>query len=423
MIVISRGVNSLKSKKWNIDSIFSCKDIILLAFLVRIIMLLTIFILGDTFPDGFIGSSNNDDARYEAGGLLYANMASSIIDVEAFTNAYASLGDWIGYGLATPFSSTPLWYWIVFIIIYIFHTEWSVRFFNILIASFAIKYVYEFAEVATNKQIAIHTSLLLALLPYPVIFSCFSYKDQLVMFIVFYMLNISAKYRYEIFIKKRQKVMFLLLTLAFFLIRSGVSAIVLLICLFIAFSKKLNKNKINILTLFSIIIGIVIGGILLYISRDIIEYKLNWYMLRHIDTIGNATISFITINSIFDFYKLPFTYIFSMIMPINLFDTIENWYSIVSNLNIIMCPIAIGSFFSLFKEKKDKVVYWGILVIFIITIITSINTFRHYYSLLPIILMNFCSFRVTASRQSYIVYVLATIAFISIIVLFYGFKN
>ena len=165
------------------------KLIIITAFFVRLLMLFVVFYFQDYMEDGFIGSSTYyDDYRYELGAENYAVNAKSLIDVSAFVQVYAEVGDWVGYKLATPFDSTPLWYWVACIVIYIFKTKWVLRILNVVISSVAILYVYRFANMVYGEITAFKVCRLLAFLPYPVIFSCFSYKDQLVMLIFFYLL-------------------------------------------------------------------------------------------------------------------------------------------------------------------------------------------------------------------------------------------
>ena len=158
-----------------------------------------------------------------------------------------------------------------------------------------------------------------------------------------------------------------------------------------------------------------------YLRKNIM--KLGYYINRHEETLTNTSISFITINSFRDIYKLPFTYLFSMIMPINLFGKIDSWYAIVSNINIIMCPISVGAFLEIFKRKYDKAVYWGCMILYLVSIIASINIFRHYYSLIPITLMNYSSFRQKVDDKNYILYLSLTFGFIALLLMFYGFRG
>lgn len=189
---------------------------IVIALIARLFMLTIVFLLSDYFSQGFIGSENYyDDFRYEAGGLYYMQNATSIIDIQSFADAYASVNDWVGYKLSTPFTSTPLWYWVVCIVMYIFKTKWAVRILNIFLSAFAVGYVYRFSELVYGEKTAEKASLLLALLPYPVIFSCFAYKDQLVMLLTFCLLYTAAYYKYYSYISFTEilKTLFVILCL------------------------------------------------------------------------------------------------------------------------------------------------------------------------------------------------------------------
>ena len=418
---------TLSSEKFkeNTKKVVANNKIVIVAIIVRLVALIVIYLTRDHLAGGFVGSDTYyDDFRYEAGGEYYARVATSIIDIPAFTRAYASVGDWVGYKLQNPFTSTPLWYWIVCVIMYVFKTKWVVRIFNIFFASISIFYIYDFVNNICGEEIAEKTSWLMALLPYPVIFSCFSYKDQFVMFITFYLLDKAVRYKYYGSLKIRELLTGVLLALLLLLTRSGLTAILLAICFFIAFSNLLNSNEgISRKEFFIIPIALIVILLLMYRFSSTIGFKLGYYINRHEETLTNTSISFITINSFRDIYKLPFTYLFSMIMPINLFGKIDSWYAIVSNINIIMCPISVGAFLEIFKRKYDKAVYWGCMILYLVSIIASINIFRHYYSLIPITLMNYSSFRQKVDDKNYILYLSLTFGFIALLLMFYGFRG
>ena len=328
------------------------KKIFFRALLIRLLTLLLIFSFSGSFEEGFIESSTYyDDYRYEQGAFEYAEKANSLIDISAFTAAYATVGDWVGYHfIENPLDSSPLWYWIVCIVTYIFRIKWIIRILNVILASLAIVFVGEFANMLCSKKATNMAIFLLTFLPYPVIFSCFAYKDQLIMLCTFYLLYVAMQYRLYARINKIQTIIFVIAAIILLFTRGGLTAVVLALCAYIAFIKsfrlKIRKKQIILLIL-------VVAGLVAVISRsfDTILFKMQYYFTRHKETLGGTTIRFITINGLGDIYKLPFTYIFSIIMPIHLFGNIKSWYSIVANCNVIMTPIAVGA--TLYIVKRN----------------------------------------------------------------------
>jgi len=398
------------------------KRIFFRALLIRLLILLLIFAFNDSFEEGFVESSTYyDDYRYEQGAFEYAEKASSIIDVNAFTAAYATVGDWVGYHfIENPLDSSPLWYWIVCIVAYIFRTRWIIRILNVILASLAIVFVGEFASMLCSKKATNMAISLLTFLPYPVIFSCFAYKDQLVMLCTFYLLYAAMQYRLYGVINIIRIIIFVFAAITLLFTRGGLTAVVLALCACIAFIKsfrlKIQKRQIILLIL-------VVVGLVAVISRsfDTILFKMQYYFTRHKETLGGTTIRFITINGLGDIYKLPFTYIFSIIMPVQLFGNIKSWYSIVANCSVIMTPIAVGAtLYAVKRNKIDKVIYWGCMALYLASIVTSINIFRHYYSLMPLSLIFFSDYWDKSDATWKGLVIILALLFSMLLIIFYG---
>ncbi|MBS9776065.1 MAG: hypothetical protein KGV57_03125 [Fusobacterium sp.] len=393
------------------------KRIFILSIFIRLCVLLIIFLLSSYMEKGFIASHRDvDDWRYEAGGEYYAQYANSLFDVDIFTEAFARWNDWKGYQLDRPFSSTPMWYWIVCDMMYITKTYWAVRILNILIAGFSSIYIYRFSFLAYGKKTARLATKLFTFLPYPVIFSCFSYKDHLVLLCTFYLLHLAVKIRYKIKIDRIQILVGAILLLIMMLTRSGLSTIFLGVFMVISFIKIEDIKKI-----INIKMIIVLGVILVfsYFFYDVILYKFKVYLAANINStnVGN-TISIVTITKLRDFYKLPFTYIFSTIMPIGIGKLTNSWFSIVANINILMIPIGIGGVLYVFlKRKKDYILFWVTLGYYLISIIMSTGIFRHYYSLLPLTFIVFADFITRSKKIERVLLILGTI--LSIVLLFF----
>ncbi len=363
------------------------------ALIVRTIMLMVILLVAGGMEKGFISADTYyDDFRYELGGAVYADTAKQVVDVDAFVEAYASVGDNVGYNfLNNPLDATPLWFWVVAITMYITKTYVSIRIINITISSLAVVYVYKFSKILYGEEVANKASNLLTFLPYPVIFSCFAYKDSLIMFFTFSLLYYAVKYKKEKKISLFELIKTLIGFTCLLFTRGGLTALLLLVCILIAFGDEI-RIRMNSKTIYLGLIIAMVGIAVFLRSYYSIFYKLQYYLDRHSETLGGTSISYITINSIFDIYKLPFTYLFSVVMPIQLLGPIESWYSIVANINVIMTPIAIGATAYIFTKKNNQLVYWSCLLYYVICIITSINIFRHYYSLMPFSLIAFANY-------------------------------
>mgnify|MGYP000858485095 CR=1 FL=1 len=393
------------------------KKIFLTTILVRLFFLILVVLLSTYMEKGFIASHRDvDDWRYEEGGFYYSQNATSLIDSNTFTEAYGRMNDNTGYNLHRPFYSTPLWYWVVCIIMYMTKTYWTVRILNIIIAGISSVVIYNFTKKTYGEKVARLTSKLFALLPYPVLFSLFSYKDHLVLLFTFYLLDVSISLKYTRKIKLKTVLISIFAILGMMLTRSGLSVILLVLCFSIVFIKDISlKGIFNIKILFFLIIGLVLISIF---YQDII-YKFNAYSSINLDTKeANNTISLVLITNIKDLYKLPLIYMFSIITPIGIGSFDNSWFSVVSNINFIMIPIAIGSLLYIFtKKKRDKIVFYSLLGYYLITIIMSTGIFRHYYSLLPITFITFADYIYRTNRVEKLMWVISSI--LGTILIFY----
>lgn len=396
-------------------------------FVVRLIILILVIIFSNALgTDLNPAASNPDDRRYEAGAIYYAEAANRLIDEDAFTAAYTSLGDPVGYHLFNWFEYTPLWYWVVCILVYIFKTIWSVRIFNIILASLTTVYIYKFCCLIGAERMATKAANLFAFLPYPVIFSCFAYKDQFVMLCFMYLLYRSTQIREQKIQRDRMIgviVKMCVVALIMLFMRGGVGAVFCLVIVAnaIGMNKIVGERGVRSRYILALVPVIIIGAVILAKSYSLIWYKLSHYLIGRGDTLSGTTISFLTVNSLKDIYKLPFAYIFSVVMPIGMFNGIHSWYDILSNVNVIMTPIAIGATLYIFKRNKaDNFIYWCMMFIYLISIIASINIFRHYYSLLPLTLIAYSDFSVKATANQKLILLVDSVAMMLMLVLFYA---
>ena len=373
---------------------------ILLGLSVRLAVLVLICMLAGRLPMGFYGGgdvSEYDDNRYLAGGKYYAENAESPVDVVTFTNAYLILGDQVGlhmlYASDNPLeASTPIWYWVVCLLMYFTKTEISVRLFNILIGVLTIYYTYKLTEVYRDSRTAHVAALLMAVLPYPVFFSCFAYKDSLIMFIYVYCLYAISVYR------KRHRypitgiLRILLLLFILMGMRGGLSIAYIGILLFVFFfggEIRIPKKVLRVM----IGAGCVLLLLLVVKYGHIIVAKLGYYVV-HRQTEENSTlVRYASVNSIRDLYRLPFLYMASILMPIGLTLPIASWYSVASIAGFFMTPVAIGCTVYIVRFKKySRAVYYLTLLLYLVSIIASIGNPRHYYSMVAFTYIAFADY-------------------------------
>ena len=366
--------------------------VIALGLALRLLLLVFVMIFSEKISLGFIGSSlDPDDVRYEAGAKIYAESAQSVIDPEAFRLAYLQVGDNVGDPTKSVFETTPLWYWICCFLTYVFRTTWSIRLLNILFGCLSIKVIYSFARQFSSERTALLAGRLMAYMPYQIFFCCFAYKDQFVLYLTFELFYLAAVFRKN----EKLSVSFVIKTafsvIALLLLRSGIAVFTIIIALFIGISTKrkriirdiVKKKKISVTLL---VLFCVVGiGLILVKNVNTIIYKVLHYQFRYtFSELKDASINFAVIDSPAKIWKLPIVFLLSIILPIGKYSQYNSWYGIVASLNYISIPIMIGNAIYLYKHKFDKASYYGIMAVYLISAVASINICRHFYSFLPI---------------------------------------
>jgi 4-amino-4-deoxy-L-arabinose transferase-like glycosyltransferase len=359
----------------------------LIALSARLAMLIIIAVLAEQVPAyGFIGNTPDyDDFRYEQGAVLYAEQAESVIDVDAFTRIFDSMEDWTGHHLSSPLTQGFLWYWIVCIMTYITKWRWWIRILNIVLSAFITKYIYELSEILFSERTARRAALFYAIFPYTVIFSCFSYKDPLVSFCIFFIATFFVKAKHGERVTIRQKIELIIVCLIFVFSRSGVSEIWIAFCLlyyYFEIGRRMSAKKM-IVIMFLFVAGIVV----LFLTADLILYKFNAY-IGGASTEGLSGGTLVKITGLRDIWKLPFTFMFSILQPIGLRGGITSWASIVSSCNVLMCPIAISAIMEvIFHRRIEKYLSIVMLTFYLICSVSSVLIFRQLYSVWPIPMM------------------------------------
>lgn len=395
----------------------------LLALFIRILMLVIIVLMSERMPAlGFMGNTPDyDDYRYEQGAVMYARYANSIIDVDTFTQVYDSMGDWTGHHLSVPLTEGYLWYWIVCILVYLTKWRWWVRILNILLSVYITKYIYKLSEILFTEKAAKMASFIYAIFPYTVIFSCFSYKDTLVAFCIFYIALYFAEAKHEK-VKtsineielgnekshsKMDKIMLLLVCAVFILTRSGVSEIFIGLCLFYFYFEA--NQRMPVKRLIAIICLIAVGIVFTVLTSSLILYKFNGY-IGGASTQGLGGGALVKITGLKDLWKLPLTFVFSILQPIGFSGEIDSWVDIVSRCNVFMCPVAIASLLEIvFRRRTDRKLSFVLLSFYLVCCISSILVFRQLFSIWPIPLMYASSYMTSSSAEKKVMVLAASV--------------
>ena len=383
------------------------------AFAIRLIVLSLVVFFSDNLTTGFLSSDIvNDDVRYQVGAEIYASRAKSIIDANAIGNAYLEIGDWSVYGGG----EFKLWYWIVAVFTYIFHSHVGVRILNIIFAVISVKCIYDISKKLGGEKIAKVASALYAFMPYPVFFSCFLYKDQFYTLLILLIFRIILLKGVKLSLWDIVKVVLLILVSTF--IRSGLSVLIAAIAAYLYVHEKgIRLSKVQIWLMFALLaLGVVA---FINISLNSIDYKYAAYVLDY-KAASEGTVSMLNIKSIDQIYKFPFALFFMMLLPVATPSAMGSWLGVVGWLNIVAMPIALGSFFYLFYKPLEKSrFFWCIQSLYLVTIVTSLGIFRHSYYLQPYMMMFFASFYLSIKSKSLFAGVSAILTVFYTMVLFF----
>ena len=121
-------------------------------------------------------------------------------------------------------------------------------------------------------------------------------------------------------------------------------------------------------------------------------------------------------------WKLPLVYLFSIIVPIGLFQPIDSWSDVVGILDLVMAPVAVGATMYIIEKKRDKVVYWCCFAYYTIYLISSLNISRHYAALVPLSYIAFAEFQNESNISKKNICILLTLVLEALLIAYYSFK-
>lgn len=365
----------------------SIKKICIIGLVLRLLMLSIVLIFGDSVSTGLFGSTSiNDDVRYLEIADSYARSAKFIIDVPAFQNTLDSIE--AGY---FHDAFTSLWDWVVCVLYFILRSEVLVKIVNILFAVWSVKCIYDICKGEFGEKTARLASSLYAFLPYPVIFSCFLYKDQFYTLVTLLLIRHALKCAGNI--KLNDVIIMAILVIASMLTRTGLVVLVVFGLFFVLFKKGGYKIKWStILVVLPIIL--IIGWYVVSLSWEPMQRKLLAYVYEYNLDSEKDTIGFFAIKSPDQLWKYPFSLLFLLFQPLQLsLSQINCWMDVAGYLNIVAVPVAIGNILYLGNIKiKKTYLYWLTQAFYLVTIITSLGIVRHQYYLQPFMMIIFANY-------------------------------
>lgn len=365
--------------------------ILIYGFMIRLILLIILLIvklLTDLEPYLYI-----DDVAYEQLALFYMNNAKSIVDYSVFVNSGAS-----GY-------LNTFWPWVVSISAYITKSIYTIRFINIILSTFTIYIIYKIVySLSKDDYTSKLAAKLYAFMPYAIIPSLFPIKDVFIAFSVFYILEIFLRIQIQKKIKFYEVLMVILLLYFLWLTRGAITEFLILICILLVFNRFIKSKKYTYLLIF-----LVVSAIIFFVFGNQIilsfEEKIAAYFSYSRE---DSNLALIRIDTLYDFWKFPFTFFFALLQPLSISLQYVNNVSLYSNLlsylNIIAIPIAIGNMIYIFIKKHNFIYWFTTLILYFSVIVLSLGISRHYMFLLPLTYINFALF-VNRSKHKFDIYV------------------
>ena len=175
------------------------------------------------------------------------------------------------------------------------------------------------------------------------------------------------------------------------MLRSGLAVIVAAV-VFLIIKKEGGYKITSVQMIIPLILGISGITAFLFFSMDSIMLKLTAYVYNY-ELTSRGMVQYFLIKSPLQVWKYPVSMLFMTLLPVNLTMTMNSWNDLVCCLNVIAFPVAFGNFLYLFffKMKKDRF-WWCMQLLYLITIVTSLEIFRHSYYLLPFTMIFFSVF-------------------------------
>ncbi|MBE6728781.1 MAG: phospholipid carrier-dependent glycosyltransferase [Ruminococcaceae bacterium] len=386
-------------------------NIVFFAFVIRLLVLIFILTIGQKLSEPYFIA---DDIKYDDSAKFYLKYAKDVFDrdvLNAVTEGYYE----------------PFWPSFMCITSAFFGTVYAARFFNILFSTLCVKVIYDIVNIISNNiKTSLRAAKLFAFLPVTILTSCFPIKDIFLTLTVFFTFYVFLKIQNGKKVTIANIILLVIGLVCTFYTRGAVVEMLILFFVICYVHKFIKEKKYGI----AFIIGIVSLLLFAMFYDNIMaafDTKISDYGGESKDA-GN--IAYLNINSIFDIYKLPFTYMFANLQPIRInffsFSNERLWYNLITLLNVSIYPVAISSFLYIFC-KKNNFIFWFLgFVMYSSVIILSLGVFRHYLFLLPFGIIN-CSLwldedEIKTKNKGFILFLCSFLLFAAILA-YSVFKN
>ena len=351
------------------------KNIVLLGFGLRIIILIYILTIGRSFSTPYYVF---DDQNYELLAQKYLQYAQQAIDIPALSTVRA-----LNY-------LEIFWPCFICISAKTFGFIYAGRVFNCFFSAACIKTIYSIMCLLTdNEKTRLLPSKLFAFLPLSAIVCCFPIKDIFLMYGVLKIFHIIQMWHDDVRVNKLALIWAALLFLGISRTRGAIIESLLIITCVMALHKFYKKGQ----SLFAVSFSAVLVICIFLFGNDIFSsFRTKVDDYSAVMETGNR-IKYIQMNSILELYKLPASYFYATLQPFLLdFFTrgrASYWVYIMGILNISIYPIAIGNLVYAFLRKHSIILWISTTALMAGISALSLGNSRHYLFCLPYTMINF----------------------------------
>ncbi len=381
----------------------SINKIVIGGFLLRLAVLILILSVKDSISAYFL----EDDLKYETTAQNYLMLNDRLFDFDLIKDLTK------GY-------HQPLWPYVMCLSAGLFGTIYAGRFLNIIMSAACIKILYNITGLLTGKEnAALLAGKLFAFLPVTVLTCCFPLKDIFLTMTVTYTFYVFLMFYYK---KKLSAGKIILCVIGLVGTYYTRGAVVELMAIFFAayLLDTFIKRKQHMRALLVVLLALVV----FFLFKDAI---IKAFITKIEDYSGynqksTGLLSTLQMKTIWEFYKLPFAYLFATFQPMTLnllnMDFTNLWSRLVYLTNITIYPVAIANALYIFQKKHNTVFWLSGVIIYCAIISMCLGIFRHYLFLLPLEIINCALYLEQTEGKSRKVLVFGSIAILLAVLLY-----
>lgn len=351
----------------------SIDETVIAGLLLRLALTILIVALNDSIVPYFL----EDDLKYEYTADRYMKVKQQAFDfdmMERLTQGYAQ----------------PFWPYVMCLLAEVTGLFYAGRFLNVILSTACIKLVYNVTGLLTgSEKSAMLAGRLFAFLPITVLTACFPLKDIFLTFAFLYVFHTFLLIYYK---RKLTATKILFSILGLIGIYNTRGSVVELMGMFFAIYllDGYLKRKQHLKAL--AVIGLAVVAFVLFREQIMEAFvtKIEDYAAYNQDSEG--LLSKLQMQNWWEFYKLPFAYIFATFQPMTLnllnLDFSNFWASLIYLLNVSIYPVAIANTLYIFRKKHNGVFWLTGVVMYCAIASLCLGVFRHYLFLLPLVIIN-----------------------------------